>query len=103
MENYINRVELQGIVSSSQTKEVKDRIMVSFTLITSRSVKTEVKDYVAVENTCHQCIALLDENKNLSVFDRGNVLHLTGYLVSEVRKDNTINTLVVAQEIELKN
>ena len=76
---YINRVELQGIVGTSRVSNLGEKNAVSFSLATNYAFKDKEGCHV-IETTWHNCTFFADKEDDLSIYDKGTPLHIEGRL-----------------------
>ena len=76
---YINHVELQGIVGTSRVSDLGEKNAVSFSLATNYAFKDREGCHV-IETTWHNCTSFVDKEDDLSIYDKGTPLHIEGRL-----------------------
>lgn len=74
---YINRVELQGIVGSARTSEIGDKTLLRLSVATNNVYKGQ-DGYAVVECTWHNVTYWLPEGEDTSRFTKGAPVHITG-------------------------
>ena len=73
---YINRVELQGIVGTSKVISIGDKKVVRFSLATNYAYKDK-EGYPVIE-TWHACSAWAEKEDDLTKYRKGTPLHIEG-------------------------
>ena len=63
---YINRVELQGIVGTSRVSDLGEKKVVNFSLATNYAFKDRQGSSL-IETTWHNCTSLADKEDDLSI------------------------------------
>ena len=76
---YINRVELQGIVGTSRGSNRGEKNAVSFSLATNYAFKDREGCH-AIETTWHNCTFFADKEDDLSIYAKGTPLLIEGRL-----------------------
>ena len=76
---YINRVELQGIVGTSRVSNLGEKNAVSFSLATNYAFKDREGCH-AIETTWHNCTFFADKEVDLSIYATGTPLLIEGRL-----------------------
>lgn len=76
---YINRVELQGIVGTSRVSNLGEKNAVSFSLATNYAFKDREGCH-AIETTWHNCTFFADKEDDLSIYAKGTPLLIEGRL-----------------------
>ena len=76
---YINRVELQGIVGTSRVSNLGEKNAVSFSLATNYAYKDREGCHV-IETTWHNCTFFADKEDDLSIYAKGTPLLIEGRL-----------------------
>ena len=73
---YINRVELQGIVGTSKVISIGDKKVVRFSLATNYAYKDK-EGYPVIE-TWHACSAWAEKEDDLTKYRKGTPLYIEG-------------------------
>lgn len=76
---FLNKIELQGIVGNTNTNNVGDTSVTRFSVCTENSYKSN-DGCAVVDCTWHNCIAWASPKNNLSGIKRGAWVHLVGRL-----------------------
>ena len=76
---YINRVELHGIVGTSKVIFIGDKKAVRFSLATNYAYKDK-EGYPVIETTWFSCSSWAGREDDLSMYSRGTPLHVEGRL-----------------------
>ena len=74
---YINRVELQGIVGTSKVISIGDKKVVRFSLATNYVYKDK-EGYPVIETTWHACSVWAERKADLTMYRQGAPLHIEG-------------------------
>ena len=74
---YINRVELQGIVGTSKVISIGDKKVVRFSLATNYAYKDK-EGYPVIETTWHARSAWAEKEDDLTMYRKGTPLHIEG-------------------------
>ena len=74
---YINRVELQGIVGTSKVISIGDKKVVRFSLATNYAYKDK-EGYPVIETTWHACSVWAEREADLTMYRKGAPLHIEG-------------------------
>ena len=74
---YINRVELQGIVGTSKVISIGDKKVVRFSLATNYAYKDK-EGYPVMETTGHAGTAWAEKEGDLTKYRKGTPLHIEG-------------------------
>ncbi len=74
---YINRVELQGIVGTSKVISIGDKKVVRFSLATNYAYKDK-EGYPVIETTWHTCSVWAEREADLTMYRKGAPLHIEG-------------------------
>ena len=74
---YINRVELQGIVGTSKVICIGNKKAVRFSLATNYAYKDK-EGYPVIETTWHSCSAWAEKEDDLTKYRKGTPLHIEG-------------------------
>ena len=74
---YINRVELQGIVGTSKVISIGDKKVVRFSLSTNYAYKDK-EGYPVIETTWHACSAWAEKEDDLTKYRKGTPLYIEG-------------------------
>ena len=74
---YINRVELQGIVGTSKVISIGDKKAVRFSLATNYAYKDK-EGYPVIETTWHACSAWAEKDDDLTKYRKGTPLYIEG-------------------------
>ena len=74
---YINRVELQGIVGTSKVISIGDKKVVRFSLATNYAYKDK-EGYPVIETTWHACSVWAERKADLTMYRKGTPLHIEG-------------------------
>ena len=74
---YINRVELQGIVGTSKVISIGDKKVVRFSLATNYTYKDK-EGYPVIETTCYACSVWVEREDDLTMYRKGTPLHIEG-------------------------
>ena len=74
---YINRVELQGIVGTSKVISIGDKKVVRFSLATNYAYKDK-EGYPVIETTWHACSVWAEREADLTMYRKGTPLHIEG-------------------------
>lgn len=73
----INRVELRGIVGVSKIKEIGNKKQINFSLATNY-ISKDKNNCSFIETTWHSCTVFVNQDDDLSIFDKGTPLHIEG-------------------------
>ena len=76
---YINHVELQGIVGTSRVSDLDEKKAVNFSFATNYAFKDRQGSSL-IETTWHNCTSLADKEDDLSIYVKGTPLHIEGRL-----------------------
>ena len=74
---YINRVELQGIVGTSKVISIGDKKVVRFSLATNYAYKDK-EGYPVIETTWHTCSVWAEMEADLTMYRKSAPLHIEG-------------------------
>ena len=74
---YINRVELQGIVGTSKVISIGDKKVVRFSLATNYAYKDK-EGYPVIETIWHACSVWAEREDDLTMYRKGTPLHIEG-------------------------
>ena len=74
---YINRVELQGIVGTSKVISIGDKKAVRFSLATNYAYKDK-EGYPVIKTTWHACSVWAEREADLTMYRKGTPLHIEG-------------------------
>jgi len=79
IQDFINRVELQGIVGSERSYQVGTSTMHRFSIAVNRVYRTN-EDVAVVETTWVCCLAEESRMSDPDAVSKGNMVHLVGRL-----------------------
>lgn len=74
---FINKIELQGIVGYVNTNKVADTTVARFSVVTEHAY-TDKEGSAVIDTTWHQCTAWESEKNKISNLKRGAWVHLVG-------------------------
>lgn len=88
MDQYINKVELQGNIGSIRTNKLSNSTVTNFTLATNYAYKDR-EGAAVIETTWHNCVAFEGPAiQNLDKLAKGTPVHITGRLRTNKYTDN---------------
>lgn len=101
---FINKIELCGIVSNLSLSEFQNKRMAAFNLLVETTFKGK-DNSVAIESTWFSCRAFESDSIDIEAIQKGNTVHLTGRVRERryVNKDgNEVRFFeVICQSLEL--
>ncbi len=102
---FINRIELAGVVGRIHRQTVSNQIMANFSLVTEYGFRDK-GGYSVVETTWHNVVAWNSDNIScLDAIDRGSHVHVIGRIrmrrYSDSNGESRISFDVVASSVEV--
>jgi len=74
---FINKIELQGIVGNVSTNKVGDTTVARFSVVTEQSY-TSKDGAMVIDTTWHNCTAWESAKNAISDLKRGSIVHIVG-------------------------
>ena len=74
---FINKIELQGIVGNVTTNKVGNTTVARFSVVTEQSY-TSKDGAIVIDNTWHNCTAWESDKNKIADLSKGKGVHLTG-------------------------
>lgn len=102
---FLNRIELTGVVGRIHRQTVSNQIMANFSLVTEYGFRDK-GGYSVVETTWHNVVAWNSDNIScLDAIDRGSHVHVIGRIrmrrYSDSNGESRISFDVVASSVEV--